>query len=99
MVLLMKASNPMKYLPDMMKHLSDLCEIDVKRAAYYRDLQTRYQIENFIVSCDLNRREASLTKKVNSVTIITFKRRLELFGRPFQLTFGVMVKTANLLLY
>ncbi|CAB3980814.1 Geranylgeranyl transferase type-2 subunit alpha [Paramuricea clavata] len=47
-VLLMRAINPMQYAEDVEQHLKRLCEIDYYRKEYYKDLDSKYKLENSI---------------------------------------------------
>ncbi|KAH9515496.1 hypothetical protein Btru_011176 [Bulinus truncatus] len=52
-VLLMKALDPLIYFEDILKHLDKLEELDSKRTNYYKDLKSKFIVENIFNILDV----------------------------------------------
>uniref|UniRef100_H2ZGZ3 Uncharacterized protein n=1 Tax=Ciona savignyi TaxID=51511 RepID=H2ZGZ3_CIOSA len=74
LVLLMRAIDPVQYSSRVSGLLCELCVVDSMRCRYYQDLQSKYQIEDYIAASRLQNRTLNLSGKG-----LTYLCRLEFF--------------------
>ncbi|XP_005091696.1 geranylgeranyl transferase type-2 subunit alpha isoform X2 [Aplysia californica] len=67
-VLLMKALDPVRHKEDISKHLDTLIALDLKRVNYYRDLKSKFCIENVIEGEDFSRPGRALKLSSSNLT-------------------------------